>query len=101
MEQFDIIRLLKANAAFAQTIFVILSQRDGVIDKLKGRLVGAHAYLTRPFKTDQILAVIRTFLGNTFPERTVSQGEHKIASSEATARSHVSAGAIPPPQHSL
>ena len=43
MDGYEIIRLLKANAAFAQTIFVILSQRDGVLDRLKGRLAGAHA----------------------------------------------------------
>lgn len=77
MDGCEIIQLLKANPAFAQTIFVILSQRDGILDRLKGRLVGAHAYLTKPFKTQQIVAVIRASLENTVPspEGAVSQGE--------------------------
>ncbi|MGH2495920.1 MAG: response regulator [Ktedonobacteraceae bacterium] len=98
MDGYEIIRLLKANATFAQTIFVILSQRDGIIDRLKGRLVGAHAYLTKPFKTDQILAVIRTSLGNTVsgPYGAVSQGGHKIVSTEDTVHTYPPVGVFPP-----
>jgi len=98
MDGYEIIRLLKANPAFAQAIFVILSQRDGVLDRLKGRLVGAHAYLTKPFKTDQIVAVIRTSLGNTVPgpEGAMRQREHEMVSSEDSAHSHPPAGVFPP-----
>ena len=74
------------------------SQRDGILDWLKERLAGAHAYLTKPFKTDQIVAVIRISLGNTVPspEEVMRQGEHEIVSSENTTRSHVPAGVFPP-----
>jgi twitching motility two-component system response regulator PilG len=63
LDGYEIIRLLKGRPALAGTVLVILSRRDGVLDHLKGRLVGAHAYLTKPFKTQQILAVIQTHLG--------------------------------------
>lgn len=62
MDGYQIIRLLKAHPAFARTIFVILSKRDGVLDRLKGRLVGAHIYLTKPFKTDQLVTMARAAL---------------------------------------
>ena len=65
MDGYEIIRLLKANAAFAQTIFVILSQRDGVLDRLKGRLAGAHAYLTKPFRTQALVEAVQMQLGST------------------------------------
>jgi len=98
MDGYEIIRLLKANPVFAHTIFVILSQRDGILDRLKGRLASAHAYLTKLFKTDQIVAVIRISLGNAVPspEGVMRQGEHEIASSEDTTHSHVPAGVFPP-----
>jgi twitching motility two-component system response regulator PilG len=64
---YEVIRLLKANPAFAQTSFVILSQRDGILDRLKERLAGVHAYLTNPFKIDQLVAVILASLGDTVP----------------------------------
>jgi len=94
MDGYEIIRLLKANPAFAQTIFVILSQRDGILDRLKGRLAGAHAYLTKPFKIDQRVAVTLASLGDMVPSPSgaIRQGEHEIASSDDTTRSHVPAG---------
>lgn len=63
LDGYEVIRLLKARPALEHTMLVILSRRDGILDRLKGRLVGAHAYLTKPFKTQQILAVIQTHLG--------------------------------------
>ena len=72
MDGYEIIRLLKANPAFAQTIFVILSQRDGVLDRLKGRLIGAHAYLTKPFRTQAIVEVVQMHLGGTNRRETTN-----------------------------
>lgn len=63
MDGYDVIRHIKAKPACAQTIFVILSGRAGVLDKLKGRLSGANVYLTRPFKTQDIVAVVEAYLG--------------------------------------
>ena len=63
LDGYDVIRLLKAKSALAQTIFVIVSRRDGVLDRLKGRLVGAHAYLTKPFKTQDLFDIIQAQLG--------------------------------------
>jgi twitching motility two-component system response regulator PilG len=59
----DIIRRLKAKQAFAHTVFVMISQRDGVLDRLKGRLVGAQDYLIKPLKTQDLLAVVQSSLG--------------------------------------
>lgn len=63
LDGYEVIRLLKAKPALEHTMLVILSRRDGILDRLKGRLVGAHAYLTKPFKTQQILAVVQAHLG--------------------------------------
>lgn len=94
MGGYEVIRLLKANPAFAQTIFGILSQRDGILDRLKGRLAGAHAYLTNPFKIDQLVAVTLASLGDMVPSPAgaIRQGEHEMVSSENTTHSHAPAG---------
>jgi len=63
MDGYTLIRHLKAKPAFAQTVFIILTGRAGMLDKLKGRLSGAQAYLTKPFRTDDILATVHTCLG--------------------------------------
>ena len=69
LDGYEVIRLLKARPALKHAILVILSRRDGVLDRLKGRLVGAHAYLTKPFKTQEILAVVQAHLGALVGER--------------------------------
>lgn len=63
MDGYTLIRHLKAKPAFAHTVFAILTGRLGMLDKLKGRLSGAQAYLTKPFRTDDILAIVHSYLG--------------------------------------
>lgn len=63
LDGYEVIRLLKAKTTLEHTILVILSRRDGVLDRPKGRLVGAHAYLTKPFKTQTVIALVQAYLG--------------------------------------
>ncbi len=58
MDGYEVIRRLKSKPAFAGTIFVMLTRRDGMIDTLKSRLVGATLHMTKPFKTQDILKVV-------------------------------------------
>ena len=69
LDGYEVIRLLKARPALADTTLVILSARDGILDRIKGRLVGAHAYLTKPFKTQEILAIVQEKLEGRVDER--------------------------------
>jgi DNA-binding response OmpR family regulator len=63
MDGYEVARRLKSKPQFSNTVIVMLSRHDGMIDKLKGRLVGAKDYLTKPFKTQDIIAVIEAHLG--------------------------------------
>ncbi len=49
------------------TVIVILSRHDGVIDRLKARLAGTQAYLTKPFTTQMIVDVVNNSLGLSTP----------------------------------
>jgi DNA-binding response OmpR family regulator len=62
MDGYEVARALHARADFAQTTLVLLSARDGVGDRLKGRLAGAKMYITRPFRAQDILATTRFYL---------------------------------------
>jgi DNA-binding response OmpR family regulator len=63
MDGYEVARLLKTKSNLNQTVIVMLSRRDGVIDRLKGRLVGARDYLTKPFKSQELVAVVQSHLG--------------------------------------
>lgn len=54
--------LIKQNRRFAATPVVMLSSKDGLFDRARGRLVGADDYVTKPFSRDDLLAPIRRLL---------------------------------------
>ena len=50
--------LIKKNARFAGTPVIMLSSKDGLFDKARGRMVGSQDYLTKPFTKDQLLQAV-------------------------------------------
>ena len=56
--------IIKRNARFSDVPIVMLSSKDGVFDKARGRMVGSQDYLTKPFTKDQLLQTVMQ-LGST------------------------------------
>ncbi len=50
--------LIKKNARFAGTPVVMLSSKDGLFDRARGRMVGSDEYLTKPFTKDSLLKAV-------------------------------------------
>lgn len=50
--------LIKKNARFKETPVIMLSSKDGLFDRARGRLVGSDEYLTKPFSKDALLAAV-------------------------------------------
>ena len=53
--------LIKNNSTFKGTPVIMLSSKDGLFDKAKGRIVGSDKYLTKPFSKDELLDAIREY----------------------------------------
>jgi twitching motility two-component system response regulator PilG len=53
--------IIKRNVRFAGTPVVMLSSKDGVFDKARGRMVGSQDYLTKPFTKDQLLQAVAQY----------------------------------------
>lgn len=53
--------IIKRNARFSSIPVVMLSSKDGVFDKARGRMVGSQDYLTKPFTKDQLLQAVLQF----------------------------------------
>ncbi len=65
--------LVKNNEQFRSTPVVMLSSKDGLFDKAKGRIVGADDYVTKPFSKNEILEVVQRYLpGATQTEQQLS-----------------------------
>ena len=50
--------LIKKNTRFATTPVVMLSSKDGLFDRARGRMVGSDEYLTKPFTKDSLLKTV-------------------------------------------
>jgi DNA-binding response OmpR family regulator len=64
MDGYEVARRLKTKPRFSNTVIVMLSRRDGMIDRLKGRLAGAKDYITKPFKTQDLISITEAYLGS-------------------------------------
>ena len=51
--------IIKRNATFAGVPVIMLSSKDGLFDKARGRMVGSQDYLTKPFTKDQLLQAVQ------------------------------------------
>jgi len=56
--------LIKQNGAFKKTPVILLSSKDGLFDRARGRMVGSEKYLTKPFTRDELVDAIQSVLGN-------------------------------------
>ena len=50
--------LIKKNAKFNSTPVIMLSSKDGLFDRARGRMVGSDEYLTKPFTKDSLLKTV-------------------------------------------
>ncbi len=55
--------LIKKNPRFRDTPVIMLSSKDGLFDRARGRLVGSDEYLTKPFSKEGLLEVVRRHAG--------------------------------------
>ena len=53
--------IIKRNPQFASVPVIMLSSKDGLFDKARGRMVGSQDYLTKPFTKDQLLQAVQQF----------------------------------------
>ena len=54
--------IIKRNPRFAHVPVIMLSSKDGLFDKARGRIVGSEQYLTKPFTREELLGAIRRYV---------------------------------------
>jgi twitching motility two-component system response regulator PilG len=51
--------IIKNNADFRNTPVIMLTSKDGLFDKARGRVVGSDLYLTKPFTREELLSAVK------------------------------------------
>jgi twitching motility two-component system response regulator PilG len=55
--------LIKHNKVYKNTPVIMLSSKDGLFDRARGRIVGSEQYLTKPFTRNELLGAITNQIG--------------------------------------
>ena len=65
--------LIKNNSLFRSTPVIMLSSKDGLFDRAKGRIVGSDQYLTKPFSKDELLGAIKSHIPDFIAQDNVTE----------------------------
>jgi len=58
LDGYETCSLIKHNKVYKETPVIMLSSKDGLFDRARGRIVGSEQYLTKPFTKDELLGAI-------------------------------------------
>jgi twitching motility two-component system response regulator PilG len=59
LDGYQVCALIKANPKYSKTPVIMLSSRDGLFDRARGRIVGSDQYLTKPFTKDELVSAVQ------------------------------------------
>src|SRR5271165_715848 len=62
MDGYHICQIVRKNPDFRDTPIIMLSGRDGLFDKMRGRLAGSTEYLTKPFDSNDLVQTVKKHL---------------------------------------
>ncbi|MEB3336177.1 MAG: response regulator [Leptolyngbyaceae bacterium] len=74
LDGYEICAMLRQSSAFRQTPIVMLTGKDGFIDRVKARMAGATDYLTKPFGASELLMLVEKYIGPGNPDDSISDG---------------------------
>jgi twitching motility two-component system response regulator PilG len=63
LDGYELCAMLRKSTAFRQTPLIMLTGKDGFIDRVRARMVGATDYLTKPFGADELLMLVEKYAG--------------------------------------
>ena len=62
MNGYQLRQVITRNERYRNTPVIMLSGKDGIFDKVRGRLAGANDYITKPFEPGAVMQVIQKYV---------------------------------------
>ncbi|HVB61978.1 MAG TPA: response regulator [Ktedonobacteraceae bacterium] len=74
MDGYNICQIIRKHMQFRSIPIIMLSGKDGLFDKMRGRLAGSTEYLTKPFDSAELVQTVKKYLAD-WEERVPPQQE--------------------------
>ncbi len=62
MDGYNICQVIRKNMAYRDMPIIMLSGKDGLFDKMRGKLAGSTEYITKPFDSAELVATVKRYL---------------------------------------
>ena len=53
---------------------LMLTAKDGLLDRVRSRMIGAHDYITKPFRVPVVVERVKGYLAELYPPNTLTPG---------------------------
>ncbi len=73
MDGFHICQIIRKKSEFRDLPVIMLSGRDGLFDKMHGRMVGSTDYMTKPFDSNELAQTVRRYLASAPPRARAAE----------------------------
>jgi len=64
MDGYNICQIVRRNMSFRDVPIIMLSGKDGLFDKMRGRLSGSTEYITKPFDSAELVQTVKRHLNS-------------------------------------
>ncbi len=62
MDGYNICQVIRKNMAYRDMPIIMLSGKDGLFDKMRGKLAGSTEYITKPFDSAELVQIVKRYL---------------------------------------
>ena len=73
MDGYNICQVIRKNLAYRDLPIIMLSGKDGIFDKMRGRLAGSSDYITKPFDSGDLVQTVKRYLSTPAVRERIAQ----------------------------
>jgi twitching motility two-component system response regulator PilG len=73
MDGYNICQVIRKNLAYRSLPIIMLSGKDGIFDKMRGKLAGSSDYITKPFDSSDLVQTVKRYLSTPAIRERIAQ----------------------------
>jgi two-component system, chemotaxis family, response regulator PixG len=79
---YEICAQIRRVSAFKETPVIILTSNDGIVDRVRAKMVGSSGFLAKPIEQDRVLSVLQKYLPTLIPVQSQTLQRARVWSPE-------------------
>ena len=77
MDGYNICQIVRKNMAYRDLPIIMLSGKDGLFDRMRGKLAGSTEYMTKPFDSAELVQMVKRYLDSPAVRERAARRTHR------------------------